>query len=172
MSAAISCTRAAAPRLAIRTLRCQRYASTQAADAISERREMIIETAPIAKVATPTPATKGHKNTRAPTLAERMHKALYPHLYVNGRPIEGVELPKERKAKKAGEERKPRSTSTPHTITASHSPYTLAHEILASIAIGLPAGPPLTHTQTRPMASKSSPQLRRSRRPAQFPSTP
>ncbi|KAF2626327.1 hypothetical protein BU25DRAFT_95865 [Macroventuria anomochaeta] len=109
MSAAISCTRAAAPRLVIRTLRCQRYASTQAADAISENREMIIETAPVAKVTTPTPVAKGHKNTRAPTLAERMHKALYPDLYVNGRPIEGVELPKDRKAKNAGEERKPRN---------------------------------------------------------------
>ena len=86
---------------------------------------MIIETAPVAKVATPTPATKGHKNTRAPTLAERMHKALYPHLYVNGRPIEGVELPKERKVKKAGEERKPRSTSTSHTAHTLDSANTL-----------------------------------------------
>lgn len=113
MSAAISCTRATAPRLAIRTIRCQRYASLQAADAISENREMVVETAPVAKVTTPTPtpAGKGHKNTRAPTLAERMHKALYPDLYVNGRPIEGVQLPKERRAKKAGEERQPRSTS-------------------------------------------------------------
>ena len=72
---------------------------------------MIIETAPVAKVTTPTPAGKGHKNARAPTLAERMHKALYPDLYVNGRPIEGVQQPKERKAQKAGEEKKPRSTS-------------------------------------------------------------
>lgn len=81
---------------------------------------MIIETAPVAQVTTPTPAVKGYKNTRAPTLAERMHKALYPDLYVNGRPIEGVELPKERKAKKAGEERKPRSTSTSTFHAANH----------------------------------------------------
>ncbi|KAJ4332633.1 hypothetical protein N0V95_009614, partial [Ascochyta clinopodiicola] len=116
MSAALSCTRAAAPRLAIRTLRSQRFASTQAVDAVSENREMLIETAPVASVttasATPAgnstrPAGSGYKNTRAPTLAERMHKALYPDLYVNGRPIEGVQVPKERKAKKAGEQ-KPR----------------------------------------------------------------
>lgn len=116
MSAAISCTRAAAPRLAIRTLRCHRYASTQAVeavDAISKNREMIVETAPVAKVTTATPAGLGRKNTRAPTLAERMHKALYPDLYVNGRPIEGVQQPKERKATAA--DKKPRSTfsSTP-----------------------------------------------------------
>jgi hypothetical protein len=115
MSAAISCTRAAAPRLAIRTLRCQRYVSTEAAAAVSENREMLVETAPVAKVTTPTPGS-GHKNTRAPTLAERMHKALYPDLYVNGRPVQGVELPKDRKKLKAGEERKPRSTSTTPTM--------------------------------------------------------
>ncbi|KAJ4316616.1 hypothetical protein N0V94_005376 [Neodidymelliopsis sp. IMI 364377] len=117
MSAAISCTRAAAPRLAIRTLRCQRYVSTEAAAAISEKREMLVETAPIAKVTTPTPGS-GHKNTRAPTLAERMHKALYPDLYVNGRPVQGVELPKERKKLKAGEERKPRNKAHGLNIVA------------------------------------------------------
>ncbi|KAJ4373654.1 hypothetical protein N0V86_007797 [Didymella sp. IMI 355093] len=97
MSAAISCTRATAPRLAIRTLRCQRYASTQAADAISENREMIIETAPVAQVTTPTSGLKAHKNARAPTLAERMHKALYPDLYANGRPMTW-QVPKSPKA--------------------------------------------------------------------------
>ncbi|KAH6639068.1 translation protein SH3-like domain-containing protein [Boeremia exigua] len=97
MSAAISCTRAAAPRLAIRTLRCPRYASTQAVAAAPEKREAIVA-APVAKPSTATPPGQGHKNTRAPTLAERMHKALYPELYVNGRPIEGVQQPKERKA--------------------------------------------------------------------------
>ncbi|KAL1653371.1 hypothetical protein SLS61_004248 [Didymella pomorum] len=103
MSAAISCTRAAAPRLAIRTLRCQRFASTQAAEAISENREMIIETAPVAKVTTPS-ATPKAKNVRAPTLAERMHKALYPDLYANGQPATW-QVPKVRKAS----EKKPRS---------------------------------------------------------------
>jgi large subunit ribosomal protein L19 len=97
MSAAISCTRAAAPRLAIRTLRCQRFASTQAADAATENRDMAIETAPVAKVTTPAKAAQRH---RIPTLAERMHKALYPELYVNGRPIEGVQVSKPVKAKK------------------------------------------------------------------------
>ncbi|KAJ4411504.1 hypothetical protein N0V91_001288 [Didymella pomorum] len=103
MSAAISCTRAAAPRLAIRTLRCQRFASTQAAEAISENREMIIETAPVAKVTTPS-ATPKAKNVRAPTLAERMHKALYPDLYANGQPATW-QVPKVRKAS----EKKPRN---------------------------------------------------------------
>ena len=68
---------------------------------------MIIETAPVAAAAAP--VAKGHKNTRAPTLAERMHKALYPDLYVNGRPVEGVQVSKNRQTKKAGE-KKPRST--------------------------------------------------------------
>jgi len=106
MSAVISCTRAAAPRLAIRTLRCQRLANTQAAEAISENREMIIETAPVAKVTTPT-ATPKAKNVRAPTLAERMHKALYPDLYANGQPT-AWQVPKVRKAS----EKKPRSMSS------------------------------------------------------------
>lgn len=119
MSAAISCTRAVAPRLAIRTLRCQRYASTQATDAVSEHRDMIIETAPVAKATTP--AGKGHKNTRAPTLAERMHKALYPDLYINGRPVEGVQLPKDRQAKKTAE-KKPRSTSSHHQTSIPSPP--------------------------------------------------
>jgi large subunit ribosomal protein L19 len=112
MSAAISCTRAAAPRLAIRTLRCQRFASTQAAEAISENREMIVETTPVAKVTTPTSTPKTHKNVRAPTLAERMHKALYPDLYANGQPM-AWQVPKVRKAS----EKKPRSTSaTPSSL--------------------------------------------------------
>ncbi|KAF3045995.1 hypothetical protein E8E12_010022 [Didymella heteroderae] len=104
MSAAISYSRAVAPRLAIRTIRCQRFASTQAADAISENREMIIETTPVAKVTTPTPTPNAHKNVRAPTLAERMHKALYPDLYANGQPMPW-QVPKERKAS----EKKPRN---------------------------------------------------------------
>ncbi len=108
MSAAISCTRAAAPRLTIRTLRCHRLASTQAVAAAPEKPELSIEPAPVASVTTATPAGLGRKNTRAPTLAERMHKALYPDLYANGRPIDGVQLPKERKAKAA--DKKPRST--------------------------------------------------------------
>lgn len=70
---------------------------------------MLVETAPVAKATAP--AGSGHKNTRAPTLAERMHKALYPELYVNGRPVEGVQMPKDKKAKKAGASTKPRSTS-------------------------------------------------------------
>jgi ribosomal protein L19 len=76
---------------------------------------MIIETAPVAKVTTPTSAAR-EKRTRAPTLAERMHKALYPDLYVNGRPIEGVEKPRERTAK-AGD-RKPRNKTHGLNIVA------------------------------------------------------
>ena len=58
---------------------------------------MAIETAPVANVTTPAKASQRH---RIPTLAERMHKALYPEMYVNGRPIEGVQVSKPVKAKK------------------------------------------------------------------------
>ena len=106
---------------------------------------MIIETAPVAKVTTPTIAKE--KRTRAPTLAERMHKALYPDLYVNGRPIEGVEKPKERKAK-AGD-KKPRSTSTlptPSTLLLPANPRTQFSHGRFVFSKNISTNPPLDKT--------------------------
>ncbi|KZM28717.1 structural constituent of ribosome [Ascochyta rabiei] len=133
----------------MRTLRSQRFASTQGVEAVSGIREMVMETAPVANVAAARVSTvnldvnmaadttanatanttanttakvtsplagSGHKNTRAPTLAERMHKALYPDLYVNGRPIEGAQVPKERKAKRAGEQKPTNKTHGLHIV--------------------------------------------------------
>ncbi|KAF1848079.1 uncharacterized protein K460DRAFT_307954 [Cucurbitaria berberidis CBS 394.84] len=70
MSAAIPCSRAAAPRIALRTTRCQRFLSTEA----------------IAVEATPAALLPRKRETPIlrKTLSEQMHRAMYPHLYEGG----------------------------------------------------------------------------------------
>ncbi|KAF3009686.1 hypothetical protein E8E13_008472 [Curvularia kusanoi] len=146
MSAAISQTRAAAPRLAIRTLGRARLASTQAADAISSNRSMVIETAPVTKTTT-TPVAKPSSPRRTPTLAERMHKALYPELYIGGKPVEGVQVAK---AKKSGENKKTRNKAHGLTLPRPAPPIkkTCPHPVSTVTSASLAALDP-TGARTR-----------------------
>lgn len=66
MSSAISCTRATAQRVAFGTVRCKRFASTEAA---------------IVDAAATTPILAGRRPFKATTLSERMHRAVYPQCY-------------------------------------------------------------------------------------------
>ena len=79
MSAAIPCTRAVAQRVAFRTVRCKRFASTEA---------VAVDAAP----ATPLPLAKREQRlSPREDLSQRLHKALYPEFYgENGQPINGV----------------------------------------------------------------------------------
>jgi hypothetical protein len=81
MSAALTCTRATAPRALLHT---RRFASTDATVLTLRPKTPASPTA-----TTPTKP----KRTTAPTLAERMHRALYPEMYPGGRPV-GVDAPK------------------------------------------------------------------------------
>lgn len=80
MSAAIPCTRATAQRLAFRSIRCKRYASTET---------VAVDAAP----ATPLPPAKREPPPPPPRedLSQRLHRALYPEYYgEDGRPIDGA----------------------------------------------------------------------------------
>lgn len=79
MSAAIPCTRATAQRIALRTIRCKRFASTET---------VAVDAAP-----TTAPLPPAKREQRLPSredLSQRLHRALYPEYYgENGQPING-----------------------------------------------------------------------------------
>jgi large subunit ribosomal protein L19 len=120
MSAALTCTRATAPRA---LLRSHRFASTEAVAAGAERVMTLRPKTPSptpAKTSTATTTTTTTvaltpKRTTAPTLAERMHRALYPEMYPNGQPV-GVEKSRKPKETMSGVKSTPRPFPTypPH----------------------------------------------------------
>ncbi|KAH6882332.1 translation protein SH3-like domain-containing protein [Alternaria rosae] len=70
MSAVIPCTRATAQRVAFRAVRCRRFASTET---------VAVDAAPTTPIL---PARREQRlSTREPDLSQRLHRALYPHLY-------------------------------------------------------------------------------------------
>jgi large subunit ribosomal protein L19 len=125
MSAALTCTRATAPRA---LLRSHRFASTEAVAAGAERVMTLRPKTPSptpAKTSTATTTTTAAltpKRTTAPTLAERMHRALYPEMYPNGQPV-GVEKSRKPKETMSGVKSTPRPFPTyPPTCLPTH-PY-------------------------------------------------
>jgi hypothetical protein len=106
MSAALTCTRATAPRA---LLRSHRFVSTEAVAAGAERVMTLRPKTPSTTTAKTTTAPKP-KRTTAPTLSERMHRALYPEMYPNGQPV-GVEKARKPKDTMSGVKSTPRPYS-------------------------------------------------------------
>lgn len=107
MSAALTCTRATAPRA---LLRSHRFASTEVAAAGTERVMTLRPKTPSTTTTPPaqtTAAALKPKRTTAPTLSERMHRALYPEMYPNGQPV-GVEKARKPKDSMSGVKSTPR----------------------------------------------------------------
>lgn len=70
MSAVIPCTRATAQRVTFQAVRCRRFASTET---------VAVDAAPTTPIL---PARREQRlSTREPDLSQRLHRALYPHLY-------------------------------------------------------------------------------------------
>jgi hypothetical protein len=164
MSAAIPCTRASVQRLAIRSVRCKRFASTETV--ALEPAEPIL------------PAKVEQRSTWKPDLSQRLHKALNPDLYRNGEPkLESLRTSIRRKQPKKPIDARWQPVMQQKTVNRALSMSTLPAfktiqlQLLCQINLYIVAA--LTPSQATNSASQSSsPQPSTSRKPVPTPSKP